>query len=272
MTTSFPHQACEMIQKITSHKPTIGFILGSGLGPLADAIEDADVIPYDDLPGFPISTIKGHAGRLVIGKLCGVSVACLQGRVHAYEGTSSDHIKTLVRTLKLLGCEELIITNAAGSLREEVPPGDLVIIKDHINFQHSNPLIGPNDDEFGPRFVSLDDVYDADLRGQLQAGAKRLNMHVTEGVYLSVLGPVFETHAEIRAFRTLGADMVGMSTVPEAIVARHCGLRIAAVSAICNFGAGMSPQHLSHEVTLQGAQLAIDKLINLIKEFLGGRT
>jgi xanthosine phosphorylase len=231
----------------------IALILGSGLGSLADAVADAVVTPYADLPGFTASTVSGHAGRLVVGTLAGRRVAVLQGRAHVYEGVTGPALTVGVRTVAALGATTLVATNAAGSLRPEVPPGHLMALSDHINLMGVNPLVGPNDDALGPRFVGLGDAYDAALRAQLHAAARRAGVPLAEGVYLAVSGPSFETPAEIRAFRTLGADAVGMSTVPEVIVARHAGLRVAAISAITNLAEGMGGEPLSHEQTLASA-------------------
>lgn len=256
------------VEVIKKHRPnfipTIGIILGSGLGQLAEQIENPTVISYADIPGFPVSTVAGHAGQMILGELGNMPVVCLKGRVHGYEGATPENFKTFIRTLKLLGCETLLITNASGSLREDVGPGELVLINDHINLQHRNPLMGPNDDEFGPRFFAMDNAYDPILRKRFHKVAQELNINLTEGVYVGVTGPVFETPAEIQAFRILGGHVVGMSTVPEVIVARHCGLRIATVAAITNFGAGMQAESLSHEGTLHYGQLSAEKLSRLI--------
>ena len=262
------HKAATIIkQSKPDFTPKIGIILGSGLGPLAQQIEDATTIPYTQLPGFPKCAVAGHGGNLHLGMLRGTPVVCLEGRAHVYEG-NIEVIKTLIRTLKLLGCELLIATNAAGSLRKEVGTGSLMLITDHINFQFTNPLIGPNDEKFGERFVAMENVYDLDLRKKLSTIAQRLNIELPEGVYLAVSGPSFETPAEIHAFRTLGADAVGMSTIPEAIIARHCGLKVLAISAITNLAAGMNPETLSHEQTLRAAKLSVDKLITLLLTFI----
>ena len=233
--------------------PRIGLVLGSGLGGVAEELEDSVTIPYSELPGFRVGTVVGHAGALVLGSLAGVPVACLQGRSHLYEGIEASAVTTPIRTLKRLGCSAVLITNAAGSLRPEVAPGSLVGISDHINMLGFNPLTGANDEAFGPRFPSLGDAYDVELRAALARVAERCEVPWQEGVYLACTGPSFETPAEIRAFKTLGADLVGMSTVPEVIVARHCGLRIAAVSVVTNFAEGMSDEALSHEHTLAQA-------------------
>ena len=247
--------------------PRLGIILGSGLGAVADALEDAVTIPYTELPDFPAPSVHGHAGTLALGTLAGVSVACLQGRKHTYEGGDTGAMRGPVRALKAAGAEALFVTNAAGSLNDGVGPGSLMAIGDHINMLGVNPLTGPNDDEIGPRFPSLRDAYDPDLRTTLHATADELGIPLADGVYVAVTGPTFETPAEIRAFATLGADAVGMSTVPEVILARHAGLKVAAVSAITNLAEGMGGEALSHEQTLRYANEAAGDLTNLIIEF-----
>jgi xanthosine phosphorylase len=250
-------------------RPKLGLILGSGLGGLADAAEDAVELAYTDLPGFPEPGVAGHGGRLVLGRLGGLPVAFLQGRKHIYEGGDPGAMRAPVRALQLSGAEALLVTNAAGSLRVESPPGSLMAIADHINMLGVNPLTGLNDDDVGPRFPSMQDAYDPALRRQLQACAADLGIALPEGVYLAAHGPSFETPAEIRAFRTLGADAVGMSTVPEVILARHCGLRVAAVSAITNLAEGMGGEALSHEQTLKYAAAAAGDLARLVERFCG---
>jgi xanthosine phosphorylase len=245
--------------------PRVGIVLGSGLGAVADAVADANAIPYAELPGFPRPTVQGHAGQAVLGDLGGVPVAVLQGRQHLYEAPPPETISTPVRALRAAGAEILVLTNAAGSLRPDVGPGSLMAITDHINLTGSNPLTGPNDDAIGPRFPSLHDAYDHELRGTLHATADQLGTPLADGVYLAVSGPSFETPAEIRAFRTLGADAVGMSTVHETILARHAGLRVAAVSAISNLAEGLSDVPLSHEQTLTDAERAAGDLARLLE-------
>ena len=247
--------------------PRLGIVLGSGLGGLADALEDAIAIPYGELPGFPQPSVAGHGGRLVLGHLGGLPVACLQGRRHVYEGGDPGAMRAPVRALRRAGAAALLVTNAAGSLRPESPPGSLMAISDHINMLGVNPLTGANDDEVGPRFPSLKDAYDPTLRGVLRHCAAELGIALPEGVYLATHGPSFETPAEIRAFGTLGADAVGMSTVPEVILSRHCGMRVAAVSAITNLAEGMSAETLSHEHTLKHAELAARDLSRLVTHF-----
>lgn len=266
--TQLAIKAAEYIRSVTQQfQPKIGLVLGSGLGMLADMIQEPTYIYYGNLPGFPISTVAGHAGRMVLGYLEGVPVVCLQGRAHWYEGVKSEQVKTLVRTLKLLGCESIILTNAAGSLRMDAGPGRLMLITDHINMQSKNPLIGSNDEEFGPRFFAMDDAYDPELRKCFLQTAEQNKISLAQGVYLSVLGPCFETPAEIRAFRVLGADAVGMSTVPEVIVARHCGLKVAAISAITNYAAGMSDEEITHEGTLYYSKVAAKDMSLLLAKF-----
>ncbi|HET8821402.1 MAG TPA: purine-nucleoside phosphorylase, partial [Thermoleophilaceae bacterium] len=228
------------------------------------------VIPYEVLPGFPRPTVVGHGGRAVVGEIGGLPVAVLQGRAHVYEGGALDPIRTPVRALRAAGAELVVITNAAGSLRTELGPGRLMMITDHINLSGVNVLAGPNDEEIGPRFPSLRDAYDPELRDHLRAAAGELGTDLAEGVYLAVSGPSFETPAEIRAYAMLGADAVGMSTVHETAVARHCGLRVVAVSAITNLAEGLNPEPLSHEQTLRDAQRAADDLAPLLVRFVEG--
>ncbi len=252
-----------------SPSPRLAIILGSGLGAVADAIAEPVVLPYRDLPGFPTSTVAGHDSRLVLGKLAELRVACLQGRAHVYEGAGFAAMAVPIRALRAAGIETLLITSAAGSLRPAIPPGRLMLIADHINFQPGNPLTGANDPAFGPRFPSLRDAYDPELRSRMKAAAKRLAIALPEGVYLAYGGPSFETPAEIRAFQILGADAVGMSTVPEVILGRHCGLRVCAVSVITNLGEGLAPDSPSHEQTLAVAETAAGDLGRLIAAFCG---
>lgn len=267
--TDYSKQAAHHIQQLTGDfKPKIALVLGSGLGPLANEITNAIRIPYTDIPGFPSCTVAGHGGELILGHFNDTPIACLFGRTHYYEGVNHNLPKTMTRCMKLLGCHTFISTNASGSLRENVPPGSLVLINDHINFNFNNPLVGPNDDEYGPRFVGMEDIYNANLRTTIQESAQTIDCELSEGVYFGVLGPSFETPAEIRAFRTLGADVIGMSTIPEVICAHHCGLKVAVIAVISNFAAGMISQNLSHDVTLQGAKLGEEKMIRLLKHLI----
>jgi xanthosine phosphorylase len=248
--------------------PRAALVLGSGLGAVADAVADAVRIAYADLPGFPVGSVAGHAGQLVVGELEGVPVAVLQGRAHLYEGVDPAAIAVPVRTVRALGAELILLTNAAGSLRREVGPGRLMAITDHINMTGRNPLTGPNDDALGERFVGMGTAYDPELLDRLRAAAGKAGVELAEGVYLAVPGPSFETAAEIRAFGILGADAVGMSTVLETIAARHCGLRVAAVSAITNLAEGMSAEVLSHEGTLHAAGRAAADLERVLRHFV----
>jgi xanthosine phosphorylase len=246
----------------------VGVVLGSGLGAVADAVEDPVTVGYEDLPGFPRPSVAGHAGRAVLGRIGGVPVAVLQGRAHLYEGGDPEALRVPVRALQAAGASILVLTNAAGSLRPAVGPGSLMAITDHINMTGVNLLMGPNDDSIGPRFPPLRDAYDPALLSTLRESARNLGIALAEGVYLAVTGPSFETPAEIRAYRTMGADAVGMSTVQETILARHCGLRVAAVSMITNLAEGMSDEALSHEQTLRAAQAGAGDLARLLLEFI----
>jgi xanthosine phosphorylase len=245
--------------------PRVGLILGSGLGGLAEALEEAVAIAYGELPGFPRPTVAGHAGRLVLGRLEGVPVACCQGRLHLYEGLPASALNLLPRTLKALGCEILILTNAAGSLRPEIGPGALALISDHINLSGANPLTGPEETAIGPRFPDMSAAWDPELRAILETVAAREGIPLAAGVYLGLAGPSFETPAEIRAFRALGADLVGMSTVPEAISARQCGLRVLGLSLVTNLAAGLAPGGLGHEETLAQAAAAASLVERLLR-------
>ena len=255
-------------EALAEHAPGVGIVLGSGLGEVAEAVQDATVIGYEQLAGWPRPSVQGHAGKAVLGRIGGVRVAVLQGRAHLYEGGDPDALRTPVRALRAAGAEILILTNAAGSLQPEVGPGRLMAITDHVNLQGINLLIGPSDEAIGPRFPSLRDAYDPVLLGELRAAAREAGVELAEGVYLAVSGPSFETPAEIRAFRTLGADAVGMSTVQETILARHCGLRVAAISVITNLAEGMGDEALSHEQTLGGAAKGAEDLRRLLLSFI----
>lgn len=248
--------------------PAYGLVLGTGFAIVADAIDPVAVIDYGDLPGFAETAVEGHAGRLLLGHLAGVPVACLQGRAHLYEGHSHNSVALPVRALRLAGCHTMILTNAAGSLVKTVGPGSLMMLTDHINMLGLNPLMGPNDERLGARFVEMTDAYDPGLRSTLSDAARAEGIELNEGVYIAVLGPNFETPAEIRAFQTMGADAVGMSTVPECLVARHMGMRVAAVSAITNMAAGMSGAPIFHEDALVSAKEAARRLGRLLEVVL----
>jgi purine-nucleoside phosphorylase len=243
-------------------------VLGSGLGSFADAVDDAVEIPYAEISGWPSSTAIGHAGTLVLGRFAGVPVAVMRGRAHLYEGHPPEKVVFGVRVLERLGIRSLVLTNACGAIDASVEPGTLVAISDHINFQGSSPLVGPNDDTLGPRFPDMSDAYDPDYRRLAREAAARLGLRLGEGVYAAWLGPAFETPAEIRMMRTLGADLVGMSTVPEVLAARHTGIRCLALSCVTNTAAGVRPEPIDHELVLEvGARAATD-LVALLGEVI----
>ena len=268
MTISNPHPSAQIIkERIGDLQPRMAIVLGSGLKALADEIENPIIIPYSDLPGFPSVHVKGHGNRLLIGTLAGLPIACLHGRDHAYESQSYEGVKTYVRALKLIGCEIFLATNASGSLRKEITPGSLVLIKDHINCHPGNPLTGLNDDEFGPRFLPMNDVYNASIRAKLLNCAKELGIGLREGIYLSVLGPMYETAAEVKMFQILGAEVIGMSTIPEVIVAHHCGMKIVAIATATNYATGVSNETHDHDLVVKNAAKAGPKLVRLVKRF-----
>jgi purine nucleotide phosphorylase len=260
--------ALEVIgQRCPGFRPRVAVILGSGLGGLADHMEEAAAIPYDELPGFPETGVGGHQGRLVLARAGETPVALLNGRAHLYESGRADAMKVAVRTLAGLGCETLVLTNAAGGLDADMEPGSVMVLTDHLNFTGQSPLFGePGDD----RFVDLVDAYDPALRRRLLELAAKIDLPLHQGVYAWFPGPQFETPAEVRAAGILGANAVGMSTVPEVILARHAGLRVAALSIITNKAAGMSACTLSHEQTQRNAALATDKVRQLLTAFLQG--
>jgi purine-nucleoside phosphorylase len=250
--------AADQIRSVApSLTPVLGIILGSGLGGFAAQVEDAVTIPYGEIPHFPQSTVAGHAGKLVLGTIGGVAVAVMQGRVHAYEGYAMEHVTFPTRVLGLLGCRALIVTNAAGGIRADIPQGSLVAISDHINLTGMNAARGPNEPRFGcvpgagERFFDMTTAYSPRLRKLALEEAERQGIALSEGVYLAVLGPSFETPAEIRAFRTLGADLVGMSTVHEVIVARHMGIEVLGLSLVTNMAAGVTGETIHHEDVME---------------------
>lgn len=248
--------------------PKIGLILGSGLGILADEIEQAVKIPYHQIPDFPVSTVEGHAGQLVFGQLNGVEVVAMQGRFHYYEGYSFEKVTFPVRVMKQLGIINLIVTNAAGGINEDFEPGDLMIISDHINNMGSNPLIGPNDSELGPRFPDMSEAYSRQLRNQAKEIAEKLHIPVREGVYVGNTGPSYETPAEVKMLRFLGGDAVGMSTVPEVIVAGHAGMKVLGISCISNMAAGIMDQPLTHEEVMETTEKVKVNFLTYIKEIV----
>lgn len=264
-----PYEAAEILRAAKpDFHPRIALILGSGLGALADKMANTTIVSYQNLPGFPVSTVIGHAGEIVMGTLHGVEIICMKGRGHFYEGLGMGIMTHAIRTLKLMGCEFLFCTNAAGSLNTEIPAGSMVALTDHINTMPSTPLVGPNDDRFGSRFFSLANAYDCELRARLHQTAERLDIPLHNGVFVSYPGPNFETAAEIRMMRMMGGDVVGMSVVPEVIVARHCGMKVLAVSAITNMAEGLSDIELSHEQTLKCAATVTGDFIRLVDSFI----
>lgn len=237
----------------TARRPAVGMVLGSGLGDFADTLEDAVRIPFSQIPNFPLPTVPGHVGALVFGKKQGKEVVVLQGRIHFYEGLPQSEITLSIRVLAAIGVKTLILTNAAGGVNTSFSPGDLMLISDHINYSFFNPLIGPNLDDFGPRFPDASDIYTARLRASVQKAAASAGLRLQEGVYMMFSGPSYETPAEIRMARILGADAVGMSTVPEALVAAHCGMQVLGISCITNMAAGVLPQKLDHAEVMETA-------------------
>jgi purine-nucleoside phosphorylase len=241
-------------------------VLGSGLGSFADAVGDAVEIPYRDIPGWPVSTAVGHAGTLVVGRFGGVPVAVMKGRAHLYEGLAPADVVFGVRVLGRLGARSLVLTNACGAIDPSVEPETLVAISDHLNLQGSSPLVGPNDETLGPRFPDMTDAYDRGYRALARNAAARLGLDLSEGIYAAWLGPAFETPAEIRMLRALGADLVGMSTVPEVLAARHMGIRCLALSCVTNTAAGVRPEPIDHERVLEVGARAAGDLVALLRE------
>jgi len=257
--------AARFIQKKTKLRPKIALVLGSGLGAFADEFSGATWIPYAKIPHFPRSTAIGHAGQLVIGKVDGIEVAGMQGRVHLYEGYSPQDVAFPIRVFSRLGVKAVILTNAAGGIKKEFTQGRLVVISDHINLQGANPLSGPNADEFGPRFPDMTNAYDKKFRELTLAAGRRLNIDLGEGVYAALAGPSYETPAEIRYLRSIGADLVGMSTVPEVIAARHAGLRALGISCVTNAAAGVLERPLDHNEVLETAERVKSQFIGLLR-------
>ena len=266
-------EAAAYIHSRSQHRPTIGLILGSGLSPLAQEIQDAVAVPYSEIPYFPASTVQGHSGRLVIGKLVGHQVVVMQGRTHFYEGYTMRQITFPVRVMRLLGIDTLIVTNAAGGLSDHFTPGDLMLIVDHINFvgmAGQNPLIGPNDPGLGPRFPDMAQAYDPALRKIAQQIAQAREIPLHQGVYVFLAGPSFETPHEIRFLQLAGATAVGMSTVPEVITARHMGIRVLGVSGITNVHSTdpAQPRETSHKEVLETGKVIVPRMIALIRGIL----
>lgn len=256
--------AVDFLEKVTPLRPKHAVVLGSGLGAFAESLENAMAIPYAEIPGWPVSTAVGHAGKLYLGTLQGLPLAVLSGRAHLYEGHSPDKVVFGVRALGRFGVRAVVLTNAAGGINLSYSQGALVLISDHINLQGENPLTGANDPVLGPRFPDMTDAYDKGYRAIAREVASGLGLDLAEGVYVAVAGPSFETPAEIRAFRILGADLVGMSTVPEVIAARHMGVRCLAISCVTNMAAGILPQPLSHEEVIETGERVRGTLVQLL--------
>lgn len=255
-------------EKIKERSPKIAIVLGSGLGGLTKEIKNEIVIKYKDIPNFPVSTVEGHAGELIIGNLNGIEIIAMNGRFHYYEGYEVAHTTYPIRVFSLLGIENIILTNAAGGINADIEQGSLMIINDHLGFFAESVLRGKNEDKFGVRFPDMSEVYNKELIEKLKPIMLEKMGRCYEGVYAYMKGPCYETPAEIRALRTLGADAVGMSTVPEAIVARHCGIKVVAISCITNMAAGIVKRELSHEEVKETAQKVENSFIETIKEFI----
>jgi len=262
------NQATEFLTERVKITPMVGLILGSGLGTLADQIQEPVRISYDQIPGFPVSTVAGHAGQLVCGFLEGVPVVAMQGRFHYYEGYGLDAVTFPVRVMKNLGVEKLFVTNAAGGVNPDFQPGDLMLITDHINNTGQNPLIGPNDDDQGVRFPDLSKAYDPSLQEMASDIATELNLTLRKGVYVWNTGPTYETPTEVKMLQVMGGDAVGMSTVPEVIVARHVGIDVLGISCISNMAAGILDQPLSHEEVIETTENVRETFISFVKNIL----
>jgi purine-nucleoside phosphorylase len=255
-------------ERLGGQRPRIAVVLGSGLGVFADALEQAVSVPYGDIPHWPQSTAIGHAGTLIVGRLGDLDVLCLAGRAHLYEGYTAQQVTFGTRVLAGLGVHSLVLTNAAGGINLTYEPGELVLISDHLNLQGVNPLTGPNDETMGPRFPDMSEAYSAMYRHVAKQVAAELGIEIAEGVYAGLAGPSYETPAEIRYLRTIGADLVGMSTVPEVIVANHMGLRVLAISCVTNMAAGILPQKIHHGEVLETGARVRDTLVRLLRTLL----
>ena len=267
-TYALAESAAAFLLSQTSMRPKIGLVLGSGLGAFADDLTEATRIPYAQIPSFPRSTAVGHAGQMVIGKAGGIAVAAMQGRVHLYEGYAAVKVAFPTRVLGRMGIRALILTNAAGGINTQFKQGALVVISDHINLQGQNPLVGANDERFGARFPDMTQVYSKPYREIALQAARKLGKTVHQGVYAGLLGPSYETPAEIRYLRTIGADLVGMSTIPEAIAARHMGIKILAISCVTNMAAGILDQPLNHEEVLETGRRVQGDFVALLNAVL----
>ncbi len=262
-------EAADYIRSKSNIKPKIGIVLGSGLGIYVDQIQNKQIIPYQDIPHFKRTSVEGHEGRLILGEVHGVPVAALQGRIHSYEGHPMEEIVLPVRTLAALGIEMLFLSNASGGVNLDFHPGDLVSITDHINLSGRNALVGPNLAELGPRFPDMSEAYSSELNAVMKEVAQRHGVNMKDGVYCSVLGPTYETPAEIRMIRILGGDMVGMSTVPEVIAANHMGVKVAGVACITNYAAGIKQEKLSHADVKDVAEKAMVGFATILTETIG---
>jgi len=261
-------EARTFIESRTELRPAIGVVLGSGLGAFADELSDRVEIPYSEIPGWPASTAVGHAGKLVIGKLCDHTVAVMAGRAHLYEGNTPAQATFGVRVLGKIGVRSMVFTNAAGGINTMLERGGLALISDHINLQGPNPLVGPNDDSCGPRFPDMSEAYSRTFREIAKEVAAELCIYMPECVYAAMLGPCYETPAEIRFLRTIGADLVGMSTVPEVIVANHMGMKVLGISCVTNMAAGILPQKINHEEVLEAGAMVRETLVKFLKAAL----
>lgn len=259
------NEASDYILEKVGFTPEIALILGSGLGDMAEEAEEKKTLDYKDIPNFPVSTVQGHKGRLVFGTMRGKKVVFMQGRFHYYEGYKMEDVVFPVWVFKALGVKKLIVTNAAGGVNTSFRPGDLMIIRDHINYTNNNPLIGPNLEAFGPRFPDMSEAYSKELVDVIKASASSNDIKLQEGTYVFLTGPSYETPAEIRACRVLGADAVGMSTVPEVVAANHCGIKTAGISCITNMAAGILDQPLNHREVMETADRVKESFSKLIK-------
>lgn len=258
-------ESAEFIKNSIKKTPDIAIVLGSGLGVLADELEDSITISYSQIPNFPVSTVEGHAGELVVGSLKGKYVLCMKGRFHYYEGYSMTQTSFPIRVMSLLGIKNLMVTNAAGGINKSFLPGDLMVISDHIKFFNDSPLRGRNIDEMGVRFPDVSEAYSRELRKMAKSVASKLGIELREGVYSYMPGPMYETPAEIRALSVMGADAVGMSTVPEVLVAAHCRMKVLGISCISNMAAGILDQPLNHAEVMETANKVKDKFLKVVK-------